>query len=169
MYCFGVFAHFSQFSMYAWGEKRKNVSFSRVYVCVKAKLTFVSFFSFLLIAPFPYRFVQQWKFQKSSTWILVRGSIFCTGPVQVIGRATSRVWPAFSKGIFSGWLLVIPKLFLFSWMPKPCIACIALLLKVISIVITLFLRLQEPDISSPLPFCADSHTWKRDRLDSCKE
>ena len=48
MYCFGVFAHFSQFSMYAWGEKRKNVSFSRVYVCVKAKLTFVSFF-FLFI------------------------------------------------------------------------------------------------------------------------
>ena len=30
------------------GEKRKNVSFSRVYVCVKAKITFVSFF-FLFI------------------------------------------------------------------------------------------------------------------------
>ena len=54
MYCFGVFAHFSQFSMYAWGEKRKKVSFSRVYVCVKAKLTFVSFFfSFYFFAPFP--------------------------------------------------------------------------------------------------------------------
>ena len=30
--------------MYAWGKKSKSVSFSRVYVCVKAKLTLVSFF-----------------------------------------------------------------------------------------------------------------------------
>ena len=29
--------------MYAWGKKSKSVSFSRVYVCVKAKLTLVSF------------------------------------------------------------------------------------------------------------------------------
>ena len=36
------------------GKKRKNVSFLRVYVCVKAKLTFVSFFSFFC-AVFPYR------------------------------------------------------------------------------------------------------------------
>ena len=62
--------------------------------------------------------------------------------------------------MFKGWLDVMPKLFLFSWIPKPCIACMALLLNVISIVITLFRRLQVPDISSPLPFWAVSHTFK---------
>ena len=30
--------------MYAWGKKRKMLVFTGVYVCVKAKLTFVSFF-----------------------------------------------------------------------------------------------------------------------------
>ena len=30
-------------------KKRKNISFSRVYVCVKAKLTLVSFFSFYFL------------------------------------------------------------------------------------------------------------------------
>ena len=36
------------------GEKSKCVSFSRVYVCVKAKLTLVSFFfNFFFYAPFP--------------------------------------------------------------------------------------------------------------------
>ena len=34
------------------GEKSKSVSFSRVYVCVKAKLTLVIFFIFFY-APFP--------------------------------------------------------------------------------------------------------------------
>ena len=36
------------------GEKSKSVSFSRVYVCVKAKLTLVSFFFTFFHAPFPY-------------------------------------------------------------------------------------------------------------------
>ena len=31
--------------MYAWGKKGKMLVFTGVYVCVKAKLTFVSFFS----------------------------------------------------------------------------------------------------------------------------
>ena len=44
VFCFCVFAHFSKFSMYAWGKKRKMLVFTGVYVCVKAKLTFVSFF-----------------------------------------------------------------------------------------------------------------------------
>ena len=35
------------------GEKSKSVSFSRVYVCVKAKLTLVSFFLLFFHAPFP--------------------------------------------------------------------------------------------------------------------
>ena len=36
------------------GKKSKSVSFSRVYVCVKAKLTVVSFFfTFFYFAPFP--------------------------------------------------------------------------------------------------------------------
>ena len=35
------------------GKKRKMLVFTGVYVCVKAKLTFVSFF-FLFFAPFPY-------------------------------------------------------------------------------------------------------------------
>ena len=37
------------------GKKSKSVSFSRVYVCVKAKLTLVSFFYIFFYAPFPYR------------------------------------------------------------------------------------------------------------------
>ena len=35
------------------GEKSISVSFSRVYVCVKAKLTIVSFSIFLFRAPSP--------------------------------------------------------------------------------------------------------------------
>ena len=35
------------------GEKSKSVSFSRVYVCVKAKLTLVSFFLLFFYAPSP--------------------------------------------------------------------------------------------------------------------
>jgi len=37
--------------MYAWGKKGKMLVFTGVYVCVRAKLTLVSFFFF---APFPY-------------------------------------------------------------------------------------------------------------------
>ena len=40
-----VFAHFSKVSMYAWGNKRKLLVFTAMYVCVKAKLTLVRFFS----------------------------------------------------------------------------------------------------------------------------
>ena len=43
-FCFCVFAHLSKFSMYAWGKKGKILVFTGVYVCVKAKLTLVSFF-----------------------------------------------------------------------------------------------------------------------------
>ena len=39
-----VFAHFSKFSMYAWGKKQKLLVFTAVYVCVQAKLTLVRFF-----------------------------------------------------------------------------------------------------------------------------
>ena len=35
------------------GETSKSVSFSRVYVCVKAKLTLVSFFFTFFFAPSP--------------------------------------------------------------------------------------------------------------------
>ena len=48
-----IFAHFSKFSMYAWGKKGKMLVFTGVYVCVMAKLTFVSFFSFFFLAPSP--------------------------------------------------------------------------------------------------------------------
>ena len=50
-----VFAHFSKFSMYAWGKKGKMLVFTGVYVCVKAKLTLVSFFFLVFFAPFPHR------------------------------------------------------------------------------------------------------------------
>ena len=40
--------------MYAWGKKGKMLVFKGVYVCVKAKLTLVSFFFFFFFAPFPY-------------------------------------------------------------------------------------------------------------------
>ena len=49
VFCFCVFAHFSKFSMYDWGKKRKMLVFTGVYVCVKAKLTFVSFFSIFFL------------------------------------------------------------------------------------------------------------------------
>ena len=40
--------------MYAWGKKGKMLVFTGVYVCVKAKLTLVSFFSsFFFICTFP--------------------------------------------------------------------------------------------------------------------
>ena len=54
LFCFCVFAHFSKFSMYAWGKKRKMLVFTGVYVCVKAKLTLVSFFSIFFFPPFPH-------------------------------------------------------------------------------------------------------------------
>ena len=56
MKCFFLlrFAHFSKFSMYTWG-KSKSVSFSRVYVCVKAKLTLVKFFLLFFLCTFPLR------------------------------------------------------------------------------------------------------------------
>ena len=41
---FGVFAHFSKFSMYAWEKKSKNVSFYKGVCMCKAKLTLVRFF-----------------------------------------------------------------------------------------------------------------------------
>ena len=49
--------------MYDLGKKRKMLVFTGVYVCVKAKLTFVSFFSqFFYFAPFPNR---TWKILKN--------------------------------------------------------------------------------------------------------
>merc|ERR1719234_1708729 len=48
-----VFAHFSKFSMYAWGKKRKLLVFTAVYVCVKAKLTLVRFFFNFFLCTFP--------------------------------------------------------------------------------------------------------------------
>ena len=55
IFCFSfcVFAHFSKFSMYAWGKKQKRLVFTGVYVCVRAKLTLDSFFSLFFFAPFP--------------------------------------------------------------------------------------------------------------------
>ena len=67
IFCFSfcVFAHFSKFSMYAWGKKGKMLVFTGVYVCVKAKLTVVSFFFLVFFAPFPYGYPL-----KSSTYFL---------------------------------------------------------------------------------------------------
>ena len=48
------FEHFSKFSMYVWGKKRKMLVFTGVYVCVKAKLTLVRFFSKNFFELFPY-------------------------------------------------------------------------------------------------------------------
>ena len=54
MYCFSFLRFCAFFKIFhiQLEEKRKNVSFYTVYVCVKVKLTFVSFFSFFC-APFP--------------------------------------------------------------------------------------------------------------------
>ena len=53
MKCFFSFAFCTFFKIFhvRLGEKSKSVSFSRVYVCVKAKLTLVSFFYFFLHLP----------------------------------------------------------------------------------------------------------------------
>ena len=58
IFCFSfcVFAHVSNFSMYAWGKKGKILVFTGVYVCVKAKLTPVRFFFLFFFAPFPRNF-----------------------------------------------------------------------------------------------------------------
>ena len=52
IFCFRfcVYAHFSKFSMYAWG---KMLVFTGVYVSVEEKVTLVRFFPFFF-APFPY-------------------------------------------------------------------------------------------------------------------
>ena len=58
MKCFFLlrFAHFSKFSMYAWGGKSKSVSFSRVYMC-KGKTNTCQFFLLFFHAPSPNRFL----------------------------------------------------------------------------------------------------------------
>ena len=48
--------------MYAWGKKGKMLVFTGVYVCVKAKLTLVRFFSFFFFAPFPYHITPDDKY-----------------------------------------------------------------------------------------------------------
>ena len=58
------------------GKKRKTVSFSSVYVCVKAKLTIVSFFYFFFYAPFPYserpkKTITQFSFFASQVFAIV--------------------------------------------------------------------------------------------------
>ena len=53
----------SKFCMYAWGKKGKMLVFTGVYVCVKANLTLVSFFSCFFFAPFPNQNYHQ------SSWI----------------------------------------------------------------------------------------------------
>ena len=40
---FCIFAHFSKFSMYAWGKKRKNVSFYRGVCMCKGKTNTLNF------------------------------------------------------------------------------------------------------------------------------
>ena len=49
----GVFFRIFQNYSGTLGEKRKNVSFLGVFVCVKAKLTFVRFFFLLFFCTFP--------------------------------------------------------------------------------------------------------------------
>ena len=47
---FGVFTHFLKFSRHAWEKIPKMLVFTRVYVCVKAKVTLVSFPPFLYLS-----------------------------------------------------------------------------------------------------------------------
>ena len=51
MKCFFLFAFCTFF------KKSKSVSFSRVYVCVKAKLTLVIFFLLFFLCTFPFMLV----------------------------------------------------------------------------------------------------------------
>ena len=62
IFCFSfcVFAHFSKFSMCAWGKKGKMLVLTGVYVCVKAKLTLVSFFVLVFVCTFPYVHLKLW-------------------------------------------------------------------------------------------------------------
>ena len=53
MFFFFAFCTFFKIFHVRLGKKSKSVSFSRVYVCVKAKLTVVSFFYFFLFCTFP--------------------------------------------------------------------------------------------------------------------
>ena len=48
-FSFCVFSHFSKSFIYAKGKKGKMLVLTGVYVCVKAKLTLVSFFSFFFL------------------------------------------------------------------------------------------------------------------------
>jgi len=62
---FGVFTHFSKFSRHAWEKIPKMLVFTRVYVCVKAKLTFVSFFLEFFFEPFPYNVYKVFQIKQS--------------------------------------------------------------------------------------------------------
>ena len=55
MYCFSFLRFCAFFKIFhiQLEEKRKNVSFYTVYVCVKVKLTFVSFFFLFFLCTFP--------------------------------------------------------------------------------------------------------------------
>ena len=81
-FCFCVFAHFSKFSMYDWGKKRKMLVFTGVYVCVKAKLTFVIFFSNFFFAPFPNQkcFYGFPKWIGQTDWVLFRKLVLLEHP-----------------------------------------------------------------------------------------
>ena len=69
MKCFFSFAFCTFFKIFhvRLGKKSKSVSFLRVYVCVKAKLTLVSFFLLFFYAPSPYAFLMllSWAFWAS--------------------------------------------------------------------------------------------------------
>ena len=85
IFVFCVFTHFSKFSRHAWEKIPKMLVFTRVYVCVKAKLTFVSFFfnffilNLSLIKLFRKRRIDHltWAIVESSTGIREPGS--CDG------------------------------------------------------------------------------------------
>ena len=54
MFFFFCVLHIFQKFPFTLGEKSKSVCFSRVYVCLKAKLTLVSFFLLFFLCTFPW-------------------------------------------------------------------------------------------------------------------
>ena len=81
--------------MYAWGKKGKMLLFTGVYVCVKAKLTLVSFFS-PFFAPFPYDYDANF-----TDWFKIQ--VFC---LQKRNENKSKLY-CVTKGYFNFYFLLM--------------------------------------------------------------
>lgn len=103
-------------------------------------------------------FIWHARREQNLTCRLFSGSMRWTWPVVPNTRDDSIVCDGCTVPTWSGALGTSPKLFLFNWIAKPDMACIALLVKVMSMHTWPLRRENVPWISKPLPFSAGNQT-----------